>query len=160
MTDEEFQTAIEEGTLPPESFHHRDHVRLAWILLRKWAPAEALVKFSTTLRRYAKSQGQEAIYHETISWAYVLLINERMRNPGEHGPAGDLESFAAAHPELFRWKPSLLEMYYDEKTLHSPLARRIFVFPDRVTAVNLPVEEASVAADRISSSGNREVGVS
>jgi hypothetical protein len=31
LSDDEFVTAFEEGTISRAAFHHADHVRLAWI---------------------------------------------------------------------------------------------------------------------------------
>lgn len=36
-----------------------------------------------------------------------------------------------AHADLFDWKNSILLRYYRPETLHSDLARRIFLMPDR-----------------------------
>ena len=30
MNDDDFLAAFEGATLPPDAFHHRDHLRLAW----------------------------------------------------------------------------------------------------------------------------------
>ena len=38
MTDSEFVDSFEDCTLPSTAFHHRDHVRLAWIYLRRHPP--------------------------------------------------------------------------------------------------------------------------
>lgn len=123
MTDREFLDAFESGTLP--SFHHADHVRLAWIFLRQSPLLEALERFSAALKAFAESKGAAGLYHETITFAFLLLIHERM---GDHA---DFDSFRAANPELFRWKPSVLDEYYRPETLHSDEARRVFVLPDR-----------------------------
>jgi hypothetical protein len=127
--DREFLEAFEGGTLPEGAFHHRDHVRLAWLYLRRLPPAAALAKFSDGLRRFAASAGKAALYHETITWAYLLLIRERM----ERGRGESWSEFAAGNPDLLTWKPSILDRYYREETLASDLARRVFVLPDRVS---------------------------
>lgn len=128
MNDSDFIAAFEEGTLPEECFHHRDHVRAAWLLLKEDAPAAALDRFSAALRRFASTKGKAGLYHETITWAYVLLINERMERAGR---GLDWERFAAANSDLLTWRPSILEEYYAPETLGSGLARRVFLLPDR-----------------------------
>ena len=122
--DREFLEAFESG------IHHRDHVRLAWLYLRRLPPAAALAKFSDGLRRFAASAGKAGLYHETITWAYLLLIRERMERGG---PGEGWSEFAAGNPDLLIWKPSILNRYYREETLASDLARRVFVLPDRVS---------------------------
>lgn len=42
------------------------------------------------------------------------------------------EEFALRNPDLLRWQPSVLDRYYVPGTLRSELARRVFVFPDRL----------------------------
>jgi hypothetical protein len=125
MTDSDFVYAFEACTLT--DFHHRDHVRLAWIFLREQPLLEALERFTTSLKRFATSQGSPGLYHATITWAYLLLIHERM----ERMPTDDFESFARGNADLLTWKPSVLDVYYDRATLDSELARRTFLMPSR-----------------------------
>jgi hypothetical protein len=128
VNDRDFLAAFEDGTLPEECFHHRDHVRVAWLLLREGSPAAALDRFSTALRRFAAAKGKPGLYHETVTWAYLLLINERMERCGR---GLDWERFAASNPDLMTWRPSVLDGYYTPETLGSDLARRVFLLPDR-----------------------------
>ena len=128
MNDCEFLTAFEDGSLPEDRFHHRDHVRAAWLLLRDMPPAAALDRFASALRRFAAAKGKTGLYHETITWAYLLLINERMERGGR---AREWDEFAAENPDLLTWRPGVLDTYYRPETLGSDLARRVFVLPDR-----------------------------
>jgi len=129
--DETFRAAFRDGSLPAEQFPHREHVRMAWLYLDRHPTAEALLHFSADLRRFAAAKGDAGLYHETITWAYVLLIAERRAD----APAGETYAeFAARNPELFVWRPSLLERYYRAETLASPRARAAFVLPDRLDA--------------------------
>ncbi len=128
MMDEEFLLAFETCVLPPANFHHVDHVRLAWIYLRRWPALEALGRFCTGLQRFALSLGKPGLYHETITWAHLFLIRERM----ERHDAASFSEFAATNPDLLTWTPSVLDRYYQKHTLDSDLARRVFLLPDRV----------------------------
>jgi hypothetical protein len=130
MTDADFVRTFEDCTLPNSAFHHRDHVRLAWLYLRRHPPVEALTRFAGGLRRFATANGHPGLYHETITWAFLLLIHERMAR----GEAAAWEEFAAGNPDLLVWKPSILDRYYTPETLGSELARRVFVMPDRQAA--------------------------
>ncbi|MGE5616448.1 MAG: hypothetical protein ACM3X5_05995 [Bacillota bacterium] len=127
MSDREFIDSVERCTLAGAAFHHADHVRLAWLYLNEAPLLEALDRFTTTLRRFAAHHGVPGKYHETITWAYVLLIHERMKRASSPAP---WESFRTANADLFEWKPSVLERYYDRATLASEFARRVFVLPD------------------------------
>jgi hypothetical protein len=113
------------------SFHHEHHVRLAWAYLERRPLLEVLERFSAGLRRIAAAAGQPGLYHETITWAYVMLVQERRLLGGAEGwPA-----FAERNPDLLAWRPSILEeQYYRAETLWSDRARRAFILPDRGTA--------------------------
>src|SRR5271167_3060685 len=77
MTDEEFIASFESCDLASECFHHTDHVRMAFLYLRRYPAFEALQRFSTSLARFANAHGKPELYHETITWAFVFLIRER-----------------------------------------------------------------------------------
>jgi len=127
MTDQEFVAAFESGNLPPATFHHRDHLRLAWIYFHKEPPEAAISRFVSEIRSFVKRAGAEDKYHETITWAYLLQINERLERGGRGAPWPE---FRAKNPDLFNWKPSILESYYRPETLASEMARRVFILPD------------------------------
>ncbi len=130
MNDREFVAAVESCAISCGDFRHADHVRLAWIYLRDYSLIEAIERFSQSLQRFAAHCGAAEKYHETITWAYLFLIHERMRR---HDARCEWEIFRAANADLFDWKPSVLERYYTPQALRSELARRIFVMPDKGT---------------------------
>ena len=129
MNDEEFIQRFEDCTLPAESFHHPDHVRVAWLYLRSYSVLEALNRFSAGLKRFATANGKPNLYHETITWAYVLLINERLERGGREQSWAE---FVDANGDLFDWKDNILKSYYHDETLRSDVARKVFVFPDKI----------------------------
>lgn len=99
---------------------------MAWLYLQHAPVLEAIANFTADLKRFAAAGGQPNLYHETITWGYLLLIHERMaRVSGQ-----DWEAFAAANPDLLTWERSVLKQYYRAETLASDFARRVFVFPD------------------------------
>ena len=124
--DDELMASFEAGTLDAARFRHRDHVRLAWLHLRRFPAPVALDRFTSGLRRLAAAAGQADRYHATVTWAYLLLINERMERSGRALPWTE---FARLNPELLAWRPSILDAYYPPDVLGSDLARRVFVLP-------------------------------
>ena len=128
MRDREFVEAFENCTLPPEQFPHRAHVRLAWLYLREDSLLDALTRFVEGLKRYAGSLGASAKYHETVTWAYMFLIHDRMAR----AELETFDEFAAANEDLFN---GVLEKYYRRETLASDLARRTFLMPDELSRV-------------------------
>jgi len=127
MTDHEFLARFEACTLDP--FHHQDHVRAAFLYLRRYSALEAIERFSAGLRNFAAAKGKPGLYHETVTWAYLFLIRERMLQR-EAGQSWD--EFAARNPDLLNWKESILRKYYCEETLASDLARSVFLLPDKL----------------------------
>lgn len=119
---------FEDGTLPASEFRHRHHVHVAWMYLKEGPAPAALARFISGLKRFAERIGRPDVYNETTTWAYLLLIRERMARAGE---GQTWEEFEAANPDIFVCKPSVLESYYREETLASDLARRVFLMPDR-----------------------------
>jgi hypothetical protein len=117
--------AFEGCTLPPSEFRHRQHLQAAWWLLRAEPSLPGMRRFVDGLRRYAAHIGKPELYHATITWAYLLLVDERLERGGRARPWAEFER---DHPELFA--RDLLQRYYAPETLASPLARRVFVFPD------------------------------
>ncbi len=127
MTDAEWMERFETCTLPEGPFHHADHVRMAFLFFRKYTPADAIARFSDSIRRLAIAKGLPNLYSETITWALLLLIRDRMARAPESQP---WEAFAAANPELLNWK-DILNRYYRPETLQSDLAKKTFLFPDK-----------------------------
>jgi hypothetical protein len=127
MTDQELIDRFENCTLPNECFHHREHVRVAFLYLTKYPVLEALQVFSRTLRRFAAARGKPQLYHETITWAYLFLIRERMARAGKHQ---SWDEFVRSNPDLLVWKDGILTRFYCAETLASDLARAMFILPD------------------------------
>ena len=128
MSDEEFINQFETCTFPVASFHHREHVRVVWLYLQSYSVLETLARFSENLKRFAAANGKANLYHETITWSCVFLINERMER---NGKGSGWDNFAKNNADLLSWKSNILKSYYSEQTLSSELARKTFVFPEK-----------------------------
>jgi len=129
MTDDEFIATFEDCSLANESFHHADHAKMAFLYLCRYPALEALQRFSTSLARFAARNGKPGLYNETITWAFLLLIRERMVRTGVQQTWAE---FAASNKDLLSWKDNVLKKYYREETLSSDLARSFFLFPDKI----------------------------
>ena len=127
MSNVELILAFENNALPGGSFHHADHVRLAFAYLSEYPVLHALEKFASALKRFATARGKTQLYNETITCAYFFVIRERM----VRSQAANWEDFARQNPDLLAWKNGILSHYYQEATLKSDLAREVFVLPDK-----------------------------
>jgi hypothetical protein len=127
MTGVELIDRFERGLSPNDSFHHADHVQLAFAYLSQYSVLQALDRFAAALKRFAESRGKSQLYHETISYSYFFLIRERMAR----GAVTDWGEFARQNPDLLVSKDGILSRYYHEATLKSDLARTVFLLPDK-----------------------------
>ncbi len=124
MTDEEFLRALESGALPENEFGHHGHVRAGYLYLKDFNFAEALVRIRRSIRAYATHKGKPDRYHETITVAYLALIQQCIF---ERGDSGGWSTFAQDNPELF--VAELLSRFYSRDVLESNKARRVFLLP-------------------------------
>ena len=127
LTNEEIILQFESDAIPTNSFHHADHVRLAFAYLSQHPVLLALEKFATALKRFAAARGKTQLYNETITCAYFFLIRERMARCG----SVEWQDFSRQNSDLLVWKDGVLTRYYQEATLKSDLARTVFLFPDK-----------------------------
>ena len=126
LDDAALLDGFENATLAPGTFHHEEHVRVAWLYFQRHEPAEAVARFSRGIRRLVTALGAADKYHETITGAYLLLIGERFE-------AGESwEAFAARSPDLLDSSGAILRRYYSAELLASDRARARFVLPDRL----------------------------
>lgn len=128
MTDDEFIARFEDCSLGADFFHHADHIRMAFLYLCRYPAWEAVRRFSRSLERFAAALGKPERYNETMTWAFMFLIRERMARAG--GRLSWVE-FAVENADLLDWKENVLKKYYREETLSSELAKRTFLFPDK-----------------------------
>jgi hypothetical protein len=139
MSNEELIRCFESDAVPADSFHHADHVRLAFAYLCEYPVLRALEKFAGALTRFATARGKPQLYNETITCAYFFLIRERMA--GCEGMSW--EEFEHKNADLLIWKDGILSRYYREGTLKSDLARKVFVLPDKGLAVQTSLLEVA-----------------
>ena len=126
MTDDELVQAFERLTLPADAFRHVDHVRLAFVYLRRHGLIGAISRYTDGLRTFAAHHGAAERYHETVTWASVVLVHERM---AERPDLDEWTAFARENPDLLRWHDGAFFDYYPAAVLDSDLARRTFVLP-------------------------------
>jgi hypothetical protein len=123
--DQALLSAFLNGEIDTRKFHHTEHVRVGFELLRHHDFCDALAAYSAALKRIATRAGNPSAYHETITVAFLSLIAERSAS----GQYPDFATFAQVNPELMN--KSILEHWYAPERLASPIARRTFVLPDR-----------------------------
>ena len=124
-TDQQFREAFESLEMPKEFFHHRNHIRLAWIYSRHFSYEEALVRMVQGIQAFAKYHGATAKYHHTITVAWMRLVwDAASAGP----PELDFNAFIAAHPHFL--STGLLGSYYSAARLKSDAARHNWLDAD------------------------------
>jgi hypothetical protein len=112
------------GEIAAASFPHREHVRMAFEMLRRYDFAETVLQFSRALRTMAHQAGKPQAFHQTLTIAFLSLIAERL----EGGEWDDFDAFARANTDLLD-KSSVARWYRPER-LASESARRTFLLPE------------------------------
>jgi len=121
---------FEAGTIDVDAFDHAAHIYVAWLYLERHALPEAIQSFTAALKRMTTRLGIPGKYHETITWFFMFLIEERRRESS----TSDWYSFRRENDDLFaKGDNSILNRYYKRATLGSDRARRSFLLPDRVS---------------------------
>ncbi|HEY6036955.1 MAG TPA: hypothetical protein VIV58_21900 [Kofleriaceae bacterium] len=128
LDDATLVARFEQLEIAASDFRHREHVRLAFAMLQGADFGEAALRFRRALKRFAAAAGAHGKYHETLTWAYLALVAQCMDERAYASSSELLE----ARPELLDHQAGLLARYYDVPAIiASPVARRVFVLPER-----------------------------
>lgn len=129
MDDAEFLSTFEACRWPLERWHHRDHVKLAYLYLRRHPLEEASARLRNGIQAHnAVHHIPESLtsgYHETMTQAWLRLVHVILC---EYGPADTADGFCDAHPELLEKKA--LRLFYSRERFLSAEAKATFVEPD------------------------------
>jgi hypothetical protein len=125
LSGDDFLAALESGTLPLAEFNHCAHVRAGYLYVTRHGFGGAVERFARTLKAFAARYGKVGLYHETITVAFLALINEHVSS----SEAQDWDEFISANPELL--DRNTLTHFYAPEELASAEARRVFRLPRR-----------------------------
>ena len=110
----------------PGKFDHAEHIRLGWLYLVEYGTHRGAARFRAALRRFTKSIGAEARYHETITCFFLAEIGRRI-------DGSDWHRFEATNADLFDAR-TLLRRHYAADVLDSTEARLRYVPPREDTS--------------------------
>ena len=130
LDEDDFVRRFEACEYPNGQFRHADHVRLAWIYIRRGGLAEAERRMDASIRRFAIGLGHEEKYHATITKAWVRLVYLAYRATPL---TRDFATFLGRH--LWLADKNALRAFYSPALLGSIEARRQWAEPD---VVDLP----------------------
>jgi hypothetical protein len=129
MTDDEIQSfvrAFEDSSLPKSEWTHSRHLVMALWYIRREGLKRATVLIREGIQRYNRAQNNPNGYHETITLAWVAVIDKFLRAQDADAALGVL---AEKLLEQCGDKNYLLQ-YYSRERLFSDEARRQGVTPD------------------------------
>jgi hypothetical protein len=125
LADEQFVRAFEQCRLPPGTFHHADHIRLAWIYVCRHGSEGAEARLLTGLRKMALQANapQKFLHTATIAWTR-LVAAAQCKNP----EMKIFEDWVKRHAHLL--DRTLLCAYYSAGRLETEAARSGWLEPD------------------------------
>ena len=129
MNDDDFIRQFEDCSFPFDQWHHRAHVKLAYIYLTRYGFEAALAKLRNGIRAYnaANNVPDHATsgYHETMTQFWLRIIEVTIQ---QYGPLPSADQFVDFHPQLSQKKNHRL--FYSPGLFMSPEAKLKFVEPD------------------------------
>jgi hypothetical protein len=133
-SDEDFLRAFEDLSFPADLFHHREHIRVAWLYLKSSDASRAAERMSEGIRRFANHQGATQKYHHTLTLAWMRLVAAALVETPE---GYKFDQFLAAHPDLA--DKNVLAKYYSNELMQTNAARESWVEPDLQPLPNLRI---------------------
>ncbi|HWB02826.1 MAG TPA: hypothetical protein VG796_07350 [Verrucomicrobiales bacterium] len=128
---------FESCTYPFEQWHHRAHVRVAWIYLSRYDLETASQKLRDGIRTYNAANNVKDTptsgYHETMTMAWLRIIHATMQIYGAKETA---DEFFDLHPQLSQKK--ILRLFYSPQLFMSPRAKHEFLEPDLTSLPKAP----------------------
>ncbi len=129
ISDGDFLAQFESTAWPYSAWHHKQHIKVAYLYLRKHPFEQAQQQIRERIKAYnAAKQLPDSLlsgYHDTMTQAWMHLVYFALC---EGGPAENANAFYEQHPEL--WGKKTLRFFYSEVFI-TPEAKAHFVPPDR-----------------------------
>ncbi len=122
--DEQFLVAFEAGRIANQNFHHRDHLRLAWIQIRRLGLERASESVAMAIRQFAAHHGNADRYHDTMTCFWVRVVGMGINRH----PTLPFDDLLTAEPHLL--DKNLPFLHWSRERMRSDEARRRWVEPD------------------------------
>jgi hypothetical protein len=126
MSDEDFLNAFVAGRLAREDFHHRAHLRAAWLMLHRYPLDEAIERTCDGIARLAMHLGAAEKFNRTVSEALIRLMSNACASGGD----ASFDEYLAANEWLVEDMRGVLAQYYSPDRLYSAEAMQRFLTPD------------------------------
>lgn len=124
--DLEFVDEFESGSIAPQNFGHREHLRMAYTLLAMLPTQEAQSRVRRSLKRFIRQNGIPlSKYSETLTKAWLLAVHHFMKNSTA---TRSCDEFLELNPLLL--DPEIMLSHYSKSRLFSESAKSRFIEPD------------------------------
>ncbi len=126
LNDQKFAHNFEFGALPPGTFTHEGHLRLAYVYLCDHDLNAAHSKLKSELQGFLQRNNVDPKkYHETMTRAWMMAVDAFMHRIGD---TANFEEFKTKAAPLFSTQAMLT--HYSKDRLLSEQARVEFIEPD------------------------------
>jgi hypothetical protein len=132
LGEDDFVAMVEDCRFANAEFRHADHIRLAWIYVRRYGARQAEQRIVDAIRRFAMSAGHETKFHETQTRAWLRLVATAQHLTPT---VTRFDEFLAKHGWLL--DRGALSAFYSVAHLSSEAARCRWADPD---LLSLPFE--------------------
>ena len=122
--DEQFLAAFEAGQIANQDFHHRDHLRLAWIQIRRLGLERATDAVTGAIRHFAARHGHGDRYHQTMTRFWLRVVGMGITRH----PTLPFDDLLAAEPHLL--DKNLPYRHWSRERMGTDEARRQWLEPD------------------------------
>jgi N-formylglutamate deformylase len=127
IPDDEFLRAFFGLTLPSSEFRHRDHLRLAWLAVRRHGGDVAEEVVASGISRFAQHNSHGPLYHDTMTRFWARLVAHAVSARPE---ILDFDEFLAAFPLLLDKNTPM--RHWSRESMFAPEARAAWREPDLV----------------------------
>jgi hypothetical protein len=122
--DDAFVRAFHHGEIANSGFHHRDHLRLAWVQTRRLGAERAGQAVTDGIRKFATHHGSPDRYNETMTRFWLRAVDMAIRLH----PELPFEELLAAEPHLLDKR--LPFQHWSSEEINSPSAKAVWTEPD------------------------------
>eukprot|EP01102_Stenamoeba_stenopodia_P003944 TRINITY_DN1407_c0_g1_i1.p1 TRINITY_DN1407_c0_g1~~TRINITY_DN1407_c0_g1_i1.p1 ORF type:complete len:497 (-),score=121.96 TRINITY_DN1407_c0_g1_i1:116-1606(-) len=125
--DEEFLHKFDTYTL--DSWDHRTHLRIAWLLLTRYGRQEGKDRIFEGIRKFIENstRSRKTTFHETLTYFWIHMVHYAM--VATKNPTNDFKGFLLMNPRLSNGG-LFLEYYKKDTMMNNPEARKQVILPD------------------------------
>ena len=124
MNDQEFLRAFLAGWPADQRFGHREHLRIAWLVIDRHGPEMAAEIVGDRLRKMAIAQGMAPLYNETMTRFWIRLLAHVREATGAKSVDEAIEK------KPFLLDKNLAQRHWTRTSMFGPDARARWVEPD------------------------------